>query len=97
MLYASSYVVTETVALLLNRLGTNVVRRFMDDNLPAVEVVWIDQPMHKAALTAMLATPGRRGPSLTDCANMEVMRHLKCDTIFAYDRRFEGRGFNVIG
>ena len=97
MLITSIYVVTETVALLHNRFGTNVVRRLVDDNLPAVQIHWVDQQMHSTALAAMLATPGRRGPSLTDCASLEVMRQLKLDNIFAYDLHFAELGLTVVG
>jgi len=95
-LVTSSYVVTETIALLHNRLGTDVVRRFVEDNLPVVRVVWVDQTTHNAALGAMLATPGRRGPSLTDCANLEVMRQVKTRSIFAYDQHFTDLGLTIL-
>lgn len=97
VLFTSSYVITETVALLHNRLGTEVVRRFVEDNLPAVQVQWIDQPTHDIALGAMLAVAGKRGPSLTDCANLEVMRQLKTQSIFAYDQHFSEIGLIVVG
>ncbi len=96
-LVTSSYVLTETIALLHTRLGTDVVRRFVEDNLPAVTVQWADEVTHSAALGAMLSTPGRRGPSLTDCVGLEVMRQLNTRTIFAYDQHFANLGVTVLG
>jgi predicted nucleic acid-binding protein len=96
-LVTSIYVVTEIVALLHNRFGTDVVYRFVQDDLPAVTIQWIDQATHNAALSAMLATPGRRGPSLTDCVSFEIIRASRIDSVFVYDRHFEGRGFRLVG
>ena len=96
-LVTSLYVVTETVALLHHRFGTDVVSRFVQDDLPVVSVHWIDQATHSAALGAMLATPGRSGPSLTDCASFEIIRGSRIDRVFAYDRHFRSRGFDLVG
>ena len=95
-LITSSYVVTEIIALLHHRLGTEVVYRFVQDDLPAVEVEWIDQATHNVALGAMLSAPGRSGPSLTDCVSFEVIRESRIERVFAYDRHFQGRGFDLV-
>ena len=97
ILLTSSYVVTEMIALLHNRFGTEIVQRFVQDNLTAVQVQWVDQPAHERALAAMLTTPGKRGPSLTDCTNLEIMRQLKTESIFAYDQHFVSLGLSVLG
>jgi uncharacterized protein len=96
-LITSLYVVTETIALLHNRLGTEVVSRFAQDNLPVVMVLWTDLAVHNLALGAMLATPGRSGPSLTDCVSFESIRTHRIDQVFAYDQHFMNRGFNLVG
>ncbi len=96
-LWTSSFALTETLALFHNRLGTNVVRRFVDDNLPVVRIHWVEQVMYATALGAMLAIPGRRGPSLTDCAGLEVMRLLRTRRVFAYDQHYADLGLDVLG
>ena len=96
-LWTSSFALTETLALFHNRLGTDVVRRFVDDNLPAVRIHWVDWAMYSTALGAMLATPGRRGPSLADCTGLEVMRLLRTRRIFAYDQHYANLGLDVLG
>lgn len=96
-LITSFYVVTETIALLHNRLGTEVIARFLRDNLPMVLVLWPDLAIHNRALSAMLATPGRSGPSLTDCVSLELIRTHGIEQVFAYDQHFEGRGFDIMG
>jgi predicted nucleic acid-binding protein len=96
-LITSFYVVTEALALFHNRLGTEIIARFLQDNLPMVLVLWPDLSIHNRALSAMLATPGRSGPSLTDCVSLELIRTHGIERVFAYDQHFENRGFEVIG
>jgi predicted nucleic acid-binding protein len=93
----SSYNLIETISLLHSRHGTDVVQRFLSDILPLVEVVWVDVPMHAAAVTAMLAHPGKSGPSLVDCISIEVIRRRRIEDVFAYDRHFADHGFNLLG
>ncbi|MHB9035368.1 MAG: type II toxin-antitoxin system VapC family toxin [Armatimonadota bacterium] len=96
-LVTSSYVVTEIVALLHNRFGTDVVRRFVDDDLPVVDIYWADASIHDSAIRAMLTFRGKRGPSLTDCAGLEIVRLLGIQQVFAYDRHFENHGVGLVG
>jgi len=93
----SLYVVIETIALLHRRFGTHTVEQFLSDIMPLVQIVWAEVPMHMAAVTAMLAHPGKSGPSLVDCMSFEVIRKRRIEDAFAYDPHFAGRGFNVIG
>ena len=97
LIVTSSYVVTEAIALLHARFGTSVVRTFVDDVLPPIEIDWADQCTHDAAVNALLMFKGKSGPSLTDCANIEVMRRLRIHTIFAYDKHYIRPGITVLG
>lgn len=96
-LVTSNYVLIETVTLLHARLGTAAVQKFLGDVMSIVEVVWADAEDHIAAVTAMLASPGKGGPSLVDCMSFEVIRQRRIHSVFTYDRHFDGRGFKVIG
>lgn len=93
----SNYALIETITLLHSRHGTAAVEQFLSDIMSLVEVVWAEVPMHMAAVTAMLAHPGKSGPSLVDCMSFEVIRKRRIEDAFAYDPHFAGRGFNVIG
>ena len=93
----SSYVVAETISLLHSRHGTHAVRRFVEGLLPVVLVEWVDPRLHTTALSALLASPGRHGPSLTDCISFEIIRDSNIDDVFAYDKHFEGRGLHLVG
>ena len=96
-LVTSNYVLIETIALSHARLGTPAVERYLSDIIPVVEVVWADVNSHIAAVTAMLAHPGKSGPSLVDCMSFEVIRERRISDVFTYDRHFDGHGFTVIG
>lgn len=96
-LVTSSYVVSEVVALLHARIGVAAVEVFVGKVLPALTVDWANEDTQDAAIRMLLATEGRNGPSLTDCANIETMQRLGITTIFAYDKHYTRPGIRVIG
>ena len=96
-LVTCSYVVCETISLMHSREGTATVDRFAADILAAVDIEWVDPAWHQSALTALLVIPGKSGPSLTDCAGLDLIRRLRITSVFAYDRHFAGQGFRLVG
>jgi predicted nucleic acid-binding protein len=75
----------------------NPASRFalVGDVLPLIDVVFVDEPVQRAALSALLAA-GRRRLSLVDCVSFEVMRRRSLNEAFAFDRHFEEAGFSVV-
>ena len=96
-LVISHYVMIETITLLHARLGAAAVEKYLGDIQPVIEVVWAEVGSHVAAVTAMLAHPGKGGPSLVDCMSFEVIRERRITDVFTYDRHFDGHGFRIIG
>ena len=94
-LVTSTYVVLETIAVAQHRLGLDAVRAFVRDILPPIEVVFIDEPVQRAALSALLAA-GRRRLSLVDCVSFEVMRDRQIRRAFAFDAHFGEFGFETV-
>lgn len=94
-LLTHAYVVVEAGALVQRRLGTEAVRALMDDMLPALDVVFVDEPMHRAAVGAMLAA-GDRAVSLVDWASFELMRSRGVRHAFAFDADFAEQGFALL-
>jgi len=92
ILVATNYVLVETLALVQNRLGMEAVRVFQEDIVPVLRVEWIDDAMHHAAMTVMLAAL-RKKLSLVDCVSFETMRLLDIKTAFTLDRHFKEQGF----
>ena len=90
----SNYVVVETCALVRNRLGDEAMRAFLDELLPLVMVLWVDQKTHTAATAAMVAR-GKNGPSLVDCSSFVVMRENGIARALAFDGHFASEGLSL--
>jgi predicted nucleic acid-binding protein len=94
-LATTNYVLVEASALLQDRLGFEGVRTFTSDILPVVDIVWIDEGMHRSAWHALLVS-SRKGLSLVDCASFEAMRRRSLEQVFCFDRHFAQQGFEVM-
>ncbi len=91
LLLCHNYILVETSALVLRRLGTEAVRVFEQDIVPILRLVWVTEDIHFAAVSALLAA-SRRSLSLVDCTSFEVMRRTGVRTAFAFDRHFAAAG-----
>jgi uncharacterized protein len=91
----TNYIVTESIALIQNRLGLQAIRILKEDFLPGIEVEWLDEERHNAALETMLVA-NRRYMSLVDCSSFETMRRLRLETVFTFDEHFKEQGFTVV-
>lgn len=94
-LVTSNYVVVETVAVLQRKLGIPAARDLLDEVLPLVDVHWIDEPIHDAAVRA-LRLAGRRALSLVDLSSFELMRALDARVALAIDPHFAEQGFETV-
>ena len=94
-LFSSNYVILETTTLLQYRFGIEAVRLFESDIIPVVEIVWVDETIHKQGMSALLAA-NRRNLSLVDCASFEIIRQIVIDEVFSFDPHFREQGFKVI-
>ncbi|MCE5322100.1 PIN domain-containing protein [bacterium] len=93
----SNYVIVETTALLHSRFGIAIARQFADNMVPVFSIEWVDEQLHNTAVSVLNAASSNRSPSLVDCVSFEVIRQHKVDRVFAYDRHFEERVYEVIG
>ena len=91
-LVSTNYVLVETIKLIQHRLGMRAVRDFQDDAVPLLQIIWVDDAQHQAAVTAFLMM-GRRQLSLVDCSSFLTMRNLDIRTAFAYDPHFVEQDF----
>ncbi len=94
-LAANNYVLVESIALFQNRFGLDKVQTFLEKLSPFLQVEWVDEEAHRAAVDHLLSA-GRRGLSLVDCSAFETMRHIGVETVFTFDEHFRDEGFNVI-
>ena len=94
-LVTSNYVLLETCALLGRRVGFQAVRDLENEIVPILRISWIDEAIHRRAMTALL-TAGLRDLSLVDCVSFEVMRMRHLHTAFAFDAHFTQQGFRSV-
>lgn len=94
-LVCNNYVLVEILALLQHRFGMNAVRLFHTNVLPILVVSWIDEEVHRRAISAMLAAD-RRPLSLVDCSCFETMHAMSIMRAFTFDPHFGDYGFSTL-
>ncbi len=75
--------------------GGDGVRVFLDSYAPAVSVHFVDEDLHRRAVSAYRATLRRRS-SLVDHVSFVAMRDLGFDAAFAFDDDFTEAGFRQL-
>lgn len=90
-----SYVMVETVSLVRRRLGAEAAARFMDDVLPAIKIVDVDEALRGRAQAAFRAAIAS-SVSLVDRTSFEFMRELGISRAYALDVDFESEGFELV-
>ena len=95
-LVTTNYLVVECLSLVQRRRGVEAAGRFLEFVARALNVVWVDPAIHKAAQRSW-EEGGIRRLSFVDCVSFIVMREHGIDTAFAFDRDFQTAGFHVAG
>lgn len=90
-----NYILVETSALVLRRLGLEALHVFEADIVPILRVVRVTPEVHEAAVGAHLLT-ARRALSLVDCVSFEVMRRAGLRSVFAFDSHFDQFGYELL-
>jgi predicted nucleic acid-binding protein len=91
-LHTNNYILVETSALLQSRIGMAAYRTFVAEILPVIELVWVEEGIHRSAQHALLISK-RRALSLVDCVSFESMRRLGLSSVFCFDPHFKEQGF----
>jgi predicted nucleic acid-binding protein len=91
-LVTHNYIHVEAVAVATRRLGTAAAQRLIDSLLPVIDTIWIDEPLHRAALAAHRS--GGASVSLVDQVSFVLMRQNAIQTAFAFDADYELQGFS---
>lgn len=94
-LISHNYILVETSAVALRKLGLEAIRVLEHDVVPVLRLVWVTRELHEAAAGAHLVA-GRRTLSLVDCVSFEVMRRTGVQTAFAFDRHFREYGYETV-
>jgi predicted nucleic acid-binding protein len=89
-----NYIVLETVAIAHRRLGDIAVRRLLQELLPILTNIWVDESTHAAGAAALLAALPT-DVSLVDFVSFELMRQHGISLAFAFDSDFRAAGFDT--
>ena len=90
-----NYVLAEFVPLCqVRRLNRTDALAFVADLLdnPLVEVLWVDETLHRAALTLLQSRPDK-AYSLCDTVSFILMQHRGITEALTTDHHFEQEGF----
>ena len=68
------------------------MRALHHDVIPVLDVVWVDEDLHRPAIEVLLAS-GSRSVSLVDRVSFAVMRREGIRRAFVFDEDFEREGF----
>lgn len=93
-LWATSYTLVETVALLHRRLGFEIVSEFSEWREVSLQVLWIDSRMHDEAWDLYMAEQGR-GLSFVDWTTAVASREIGAP-VFTFDGGFASQGIHVL-
>jgi predicted nucleic acid-binding protein len=94
-LVTHNYIIVESLALVGNRYGLQMVRRVEANVVPLLTIEWVDPTLHATAM-GMLLVANQRRLSLVDCVSFAVMRQRGITTAIAIDRHFEEQGFRCL-
>ena len=96
-LFTTNFIVAETHALLLRRLGRRVAILFLDEvdhsRMTVVRVSLKDERRAREIITRH----DDKDYSLTDAMSFAVMERLRIGEAFTFDRHFAQYGFVVLG
>lgn len=95
--YSSSYVVAETHALLLRRLGRKVAAVFLEETRTGSTVYLRVGTKIDEAAREIILTQDDKDYSLTDATSFVLMERHRIGIAFTFDRHFAQYGFTVLG
>lgn len=90
----TNFIVAESHALALSRLGGDLARRWLLGNVWAIERVSVDD---EKAATGIIRRYTDKTFSYTDATSFAVMERLGVKSAFAFDPHFRQYGFHVVG
>lgn len=93
-LLATSYVLSETIALVHRRLGFDVVNSLWDSIGRVIRTHWIEESIHREAWREFTRKQGS-GPSFVDWTTIVAARRTGAH-VFTFDRAFSRENIAVL-
>lgn len=94
-LVTHAMVLTESISLVDRRLPAHTLRRFLNDLVPRLDVIMVDERLFSRALAAFRAGERRR-LSFVDSVTIEFCRDRGIQEVFAFDDDFERAGLTLL-
>lgn len=91
--FTHNYIHVEAEQLVRRRLGAAAASRLLEEILPAITTMWVDEATHMDSVKAMVGQG--RASSLVDQVSFAVMRSLGVDTALAFDADFDREDFRL--
>jgi predicted nucleic acid-binding protein len=91
--FTHNYIHVEAEQLIRRRLGAAAARRLLDELLPAIATVWVDQQVHETAVRTL--TDQGRAASLVDQVSFIIMANEGAADALAFDADFERAGYRL--
>ncbi|MEX2273268.1 MAG: PIN domain-containing protein [Vicinamibacterales bacterium] len=92
--FLTNFVVAESHALALSRLGGDIARRWLLGNVWPIEPVTAED---ESTAVAIITRYIDKSFSYTDATSFAVMERLGLKRVFAFDPHFRQYGFHVVG
>ncbi len=96
-LFTTNYIVAETHALLLRRLGREVAAKFLAETEHSRTVYVRARLRDEQRAREIIFTHDDKDYTLTDATSFAVMERLRIGAAFTFDRHFAQYGFAVLG
>lgn len=86
-LVTTSLVVIETATVLSHRVGQNLAKTFLDEVVDkgGLPVIFLVEDLYNQAVD-IFREQTKKGTSVTDCANVAVLRRFSIPAIFSFDK-----------
>src|SRR3989304_2636109 len=95
-LFTTNFILAETHALLLARLGSSVALGVLQEIDHSATTIVRTRPADERRAREILAQYDDKDFSLTDAISFAVMERLRITHAFTFDRHFAQYGFNVL-
>ena len=92
-LVTNNYIHVEAEQLIRRRLGGAAAKNLLEDVLPALRTVWVDEATHAEAVRVLSGSG--RSSSLVDQVSFLLMRRLDINVALAFHSDFAREGFRL--
>lgn len=94
-LYTSNFVLSETYTLVRNNLGHSKIADLIEKIKQSVKLIRITEEMEEKA-TQIFLRYSDKNFSFTDCTSFAIIKELKIEKAFTFDKHFHQYGIAIV-